>query len=153
VHEFSVPAHMPDWIRNHVERYLESDGADGHMWDSSIAGGSGLIPTLLLATTGRKSGATHTRPLIYSKTDGAFVVVASRGGTPAHPDWYLNLVANPDVSIKVAADAYEAKARTATGDERDALWAQMAKLYPPYNLYQQRTERQIPVVVIEPVAA
>ncbi|MEX0800024.1 MAG: nitroreductase family deazaflavin-dependent oxidoreductase [Dehalococcoidia bacterium] len=153
MHEFSIPTHMPDWIKDHVARYLESDGADGHMWDSSIAGGKGMIPTLLLATTGRKSGAAQTRPLIYSKTEGGYVVIASRGGTPQHPDWYLNLVGNPDVSIKVAADAYEAKARAATGDEREALWAQMAELYPPYNLYQQRTERQIPVVVIEPIAS
>lgn len=153
MHEFSVPTHMPDWIKNHVARYLESDGTDGHMWDSSIAGGTGPIPTLLLATTGRKSGETRTVPLIYSKTNGAYVVIASRGGTPQHPDWYLNLVADADVSIKVAADAYEAKARTAASDEREALWKRMAELYPPYSLYQKRTDRQIPVVVIEPVAS
>lgn len=142
---------MPDWIKNHVALYLENP-TGGHMWDSSIAGGKGRIPTLLLATTGKRSGQARTVPLIYSKTNGNFVVIASRGGSPAHPDWYVNLVANPDVSIKVAAEEYDAKARTAAGAEREVLWQQMAELYPPYDAYQQRAERVIPVVVLEPVS-
>jgi deazaflavin-dependent oxidoreductase (nitroreductase family) len=149
--EFSVPTHMPDWIKNHVALYLENP-AEGHMWDSSVAGGKGPVPTLLLATTGKRSGKARTVPLIYSKTDGNFVVIASRGGSPTHPDWYLNLTANPDVSIKVVDDEYDAKARSATGAEREALWQQMAELYPPYNAYQQRAGREIPVVVLEPVS-
>ncbi len=147
--EFSVPTQLPDWIKNHVERYLESGGKDGHMWDSSIAGGPGPIPTLLLATTGRKTGQARTVPLIYSKTDGGFVVVASRGGSPQHPYWYLNLVADPKVSIRVATEVYEATARTASPDEREALWRQMAEIYPPYDAYQARAKREIPVVILE----
>ena len=147
--KFSVPTHMPQWITSHVTLYLESEGKDGHMWDSSIAGGKGQIPTLLLATTGKRTGQDRTVPLIYSKTDGGYVIIASRGGTPAHPDWYFNLDANPQVTIRVATEVFEATARTATGDEREALWQQMADLYPPYNDYQNRTERQIPVVVLD----
>lgn len=148
--EFSVPTHLPDWIKNHVALYLEKP-TEGHMWDSSIAGGKGTIPTLLLATTGKRSGQSRTVPLIYSKTNGSFVVIASRGGSPTHPDWYLNLSANPDVSIKVATEEYDAKARTAAPEEREKLWQQMAEIYPPYNDYQARAGREIPVVVIDPV--
>jgi len=148
--EFTVPIHLPDWVKDHVTRYLESGGADGHMWDSTIAGGPGPIPTLLLATN-KRSGGSHTVPLIYSETDGGFVVVASRGGTPEHPDWYKNLVADPNVSIRVATEVHDATARTATPEERAVLWKQMAELYPPYDAYQTRTEREIPVVILEPV--
>ena len=148
--EFSVPTHLPDWVKNHVSRYLESGGTDGHMWDSTIAGGPGPIPTLLLATTGRSTGQARTVPLIYSKTEGGFVVIASRGGTPQHPEWYRNLVADPNVSIRVATNVYDATARTASPDERGALWQEMAAIYPPYNDYQARTEREIPVVILEP---
>jgi proline iminopeptidase len=149
--EFSVPTHLPDWIKSHVTRYLESGGTDGHMFDSTVVGGPGPIPALLLATTGRRTGQARTVPLIYSETEGGFVVVASRAGTPQHPDWYLNLVADPNVSIRVGTDVYDATARTASADERGALWQQMAEIYPPYNDYQARTQREIPVVILEPV--
>ena len=147
--KFSIPTHMPDWIKSHVTRYIESEGKDGHMWDSSIAGGKGPIPTLLLATTGKRSGQDRTVPLIYSETDGGYVIIASRGGSPTHPDWYFNLAASPQVTIRVATEVFEATARTATGDEREALWRQMADLYPPYDDYQSRAGRQIPVVVLD----
>jgi proline iminopeptidase len=149
--EFSVPTHLPDWIKGHVARYLESGGTDGHMWDSTVAGGPGPLPSLLLATTGRKTGRARTVPLIYAETEGGFVVVASRGGSPQHPDWYLNLVADPNVSIRVATEVYDATARTASPDERGALWQRMAEIYPPYNDYQSRTEREIPIVILVPV--
>ncbi len=149
--EITVPTHMPDWVKQHVTRYIESEGKDGHMWDSSVAGGPGPIPTLLLATTGRRSGEPRTVPLIYTKTGGGYVVIASRGGSPQHPDWYFNLAADSSVRIRVATEVYDAKARTAGPDEREALWRQMSEVYPPYNDYQARADRQIPVVVIEPV--
>jgi deazaflavin-dependent oxidoreductase (nitroreductase family) len=148
--EISIPDYLPDWIRNHVRRYLESDGADGHMWDSSVAGGSGPVPTLLLTTRGRKSGEPRLLPLIYGKADGGYVIIASKGGAPSHPAWYLNLAAHPEVDVQVAADRFKATARVATGKERSALWSQMVELYPPYTAYQERTEREIPVVVLEP---
>jgi deazaflavin-dependent oxidoreductase (nitroreductase family) len=147
--EITIPTHLPEWIKAHATRYIESEGKDGHMWDSSIAGGPGPIPTLLLATTGKRSGEPRTVPLIYTKTDGGYVVIASRGGSAQHPDWYFNLDADPNVTIRVATDVFDAKARTAGPDERDTLWQQMAEIYPPYNDYQARAGRQIPVVVIE----
>jgi proline iminopeptidase len=147
--DIPIPADFQEVVREHVKRYLESDGKDGHMWDSSIAGGPGPVPTLLLTTTGRKSGTSIILPLIYGKTGKDFVVVASKGGAPAHPAWYLNLCSNPQVQVQVEAQHYQATARTATGAERAALWDQMVEIYPPYTDYMQRTEREIPVVVLE----
>jgi len=144
-----IPADFQEVVREHVSRYLASDGKDGHMWDSSIAGGPGPVPTLLLTTTGRKSGSSITLPLIYGKIGRDYVVVASKGGAPAHPAWYLNLSANPQVQVQVEAQHFLVNARTANGAERAALWEQMVEIYPPYTDYQRRTEREIPVVVLE----
>jgi proline iminopeptidase len=88
-------------------------------------------------------------PLIYGKADKGYVVVASKGGAPQHPGWYLNLVAHPEVEVQVIAERFRAKARTATGEERAELWKKMALIYPPYNAYQAKTDREIPVVVLE----
>jgi proline iminopeptidase len=144
-----VSANLPRWIGEHLRRYVESNGADGHMWDTAVAGGSGLVPTLLLTTNGRRSGQPITMPLIYGEVDGKYVVVASKGGAPTHPGWYLNLVAHPAVEVQVLADRFRATARTATGEERAQLWQTMAAIYPPYNAYQAKTQREIPVVVLE----
>ncbi len=140
-------------IQEHMRRYVESDGAEGHMWDSTPAGGPGPVPTLLLTTTGRKTGGERVLPLIYGEAGGGYVVVASKGGMPTHPAWYLNLCAQADVKVQVAAKKLRAVARTAEGAERASLWQQMAKIYPPYDDYQARTEREIPVVVLDPVGA
>lgn len=148
--EPSVPAGLPKWIADHVQRYLASNGADGHLWDASVAGYKAMIPTLLLTTTGRKSGRRQILPLIYGKSGKSFVIVASKGGAPAHPGWYVNLSAQPKVDVQVEARRFEARARTASGAERAALWKQMAALYPPYEDYQKRTQREIPVVVLDP---
>ena len=149
--EPSIPKGLPNWIADHIRRYRASNGKDGHLWDSTVAGGKGMIPTLLLTTTGRKSGRKLELPLIYGKTAKGYVIVASKGGAPAHPAWYVNLRAQPEVEVQVAADRFEARARTASSSERAALWKQMAELYPPYNEYQARTKREIPVVVLEPI--
>jgi deazaflavin-dependent oxidoreductase (nitroreductase family) len=150
--EFTVPENLPDWIREHVRRYLASDGADGHLWDSRERGGPGPIPTLLLVTHGRKSGKPLTLPLIYGESGGAYVVIASKGGAPAHPAWYLNLVDRPDVSVQVGAKRFRARARTAHGEERARLWRELVAIFPPYAGYQKSTAREIPVVVLEPMA-
>ena len=147
----NIPDNVLEWIADHRRRYIESDGADGHMWDSAPVGGPGLIPTLLLTTTGRRSGKSIVMPLIYGESDGRYVVVASKGGAPKHPGWYFNLAAQPEVEVQVAAKHFQAKARTATGDERAALWKKMQAIYPPYDEYQAKTDREIPVVVLEPV--
>ncbi len=147
----TIPDGLPGWIQDHLRRYLESDGEDGHMWDTSAAGGTGRVQTLLLTTTGRRSGDSRILPLIYGEAEGSHVIVASRGGHPHHPSWYLNLVAEPGVGVQVGARRFRARARTAQGDERSALWKQMLVVWPAYAEYQQRTKREIPVVVLEPL--
>jgi deazaflavin-dependent oxidoreductase (nitroreductase family) len=134
---------LPGWIADHLKRYLATDGADGHIWNG--------VPTLLLTTTGRSSGAPQQLPLIYGRAGDRYVIVASRGGAPDHPGWYKNLVAKPDVRLQVAAERFAARARTASGDERTRLWQVMAKIWPAYDEYQAKTSRQIPVVVLERV--
>lgn len=134
-------AELPGWIADHIKSYQATDGADGHIWRG--------VPTLLLTTTGRKSGEPLLLPLIYGRDDGNFVVVASKGGAPAHPAWYLNLRAHPEVQVQVGAEKFTGRARTATADERPRLWEAMVKIWPAYNEYQQKTRREIPVVVIE----
>jgi deazaflavin-dependent oxidoreductase (nitroreductase family) len=141
-------AEQPDWIAEHVQLYRE-DPDKGHMWDSTFAGGPGLLPTLLLTTIGRKSGRKSVLPLIYKQVNDAWVIIASKGGAPAHPAWYLNLVANPNCEIQVAHDHYAVTARSAQGDEHGTLWRQLVEVYPPYEDYQAATARKIPVVVLE----
>lgn len=149
--DFTVPEHLPDWISSHVRLYLDSGGKEGHQWDSTPVGGPGLLPCLLLVTTGRKSGKKITVPLIYGETgDGRYVIIASRGGTPAHPDWYFNLTKNPQVQIQIGTKRFTAVASTCEDASRDKLWKAMATIYPPYDAYQGMTERRIPVVVLEP---
>lgn len=149
--EIQLPDSLPDWIKKHVEVYLQ-DGNAGHYWDARQGGADGLLTTLLLTTTGRKSGKRLILPLIYRPTgDGGYCVIASKGGAPAHPSWFVNLQAKPEVELQVATDRFDAKARVATGAERDRLWQMMVDYYPPYTDYQAATSREIPVVVLEPV--
>lgn len=138
------------WIAEHIRLY-QTDPEKAHMWDSTVAGGPGLLPTLLLTTTGRKSGKPRPIPLIYGEFGDAYVVIASKGGAPAHPLWYVNLEANPDCDLMVGSKAVKARARIAEGDERQQIWEQMREIYPPYDAYQKATDRTIPVVVLDPV--
>jgi deazaflavin-dependent oxidoreductase (nitroreductase family) len=144
-------AELPDWIKNHISRYVATDGADGYLWDASIGGGKGMIATLLLTTTGRKTGRVLTLPLIFGRSGPNYVVVASKGGAPAHPAWYLNLQAKPEVQVQVKAEKFKARAHTADAGERALLWPKMVEIYEPYAEYQKKTDRQIPVVVLTPV--
>jgi len=140
---------LPTWIADHLKRYLATNGEDGYLWDASLGGGKGMVPTLLLTTVGRKSGKTMTLPLIFGRFGTDYVVVASKGGAPTHPAWYLNLHANPEVHVQVKTDKFKARAYTAEGAERAALWPKMVEIYGPYALYQTKTDRQIPVVVLK----
>jgi deazaflavin-dependent oxidoreductase (nitroreductase family) len=141
---------LPSWIIDHIHLY-KTNPEKAHLWDSSLGGGKGMIATLLLTTKGRKSGRVISTPLIYGPYGSAYVVIASKGGAPDHPDWYKNLAANPVCDIQVSTRAYRAKARTATGEERLKLWAQLQRIYPPYDDYQRVAKgREIPVVVLEP---
>jgi deazaflavin-dependent oxidoreductase (nitroreductase family) len=141
---------LPSWITEHIKLY-KTDPAKAHLWDSSIGGGKGLIPTLLLTTRGRKTGREISIPLIYAPHGSAYVVIGSKGGAPDHPEWYKNLLADPACHIQVSTAGYKARARTATGEERARLWTQLQKIYPPYDDYQRAAKgREIPVVVLEP---
>ena len=131
---------MPDWITAHVDRYLATDGDEGHMFRG--------VPTLLLTTIGRKSGEGRLIPLIYGEDNGTYIVVGSKGGHALHPSWYENLVVYADVKVQVKADRFSARASTASGEERNRLWALMANIWEGYNEYQERTVREIPVVVL-----
>jgi deazaflavin-dependent oxidoreductase (nitroreductase family) len=131
----------PGWQLEHIKRYLESDGADGHIWQG--------VPTLLLTTTGRKSRKLYTTPLIYGQNGDRYLIVGSRGGAEHHPEWYLNLVAQPEVGLQVAADKFKARARAAEGEEKARLWKIMAAIWPSYDDYQAKTKRDIPLVILE----
>jgi deazaflavin-dependent oxidoreductase (nitroreductase family) len=132
-----------DWVAEHTQRYVDSGGEDGHEWRPGV-------PTLLLTTTGRKSGVKRRTALIYGRDNGDYVVVASKGGSPEQPAWYLNLEANPEVEIQVSDEVLPAVARRVTGEERERLWALMRQIWPAYDEYQTRTDREIPVVVLTP---
>jgi deazaflavin-dependent oxidoreductase (nitroreductase family) len=139
------------WIAEHIELY-RNDPEKAQHWDSTPLGGPGILPTLLLTTTGRKSGEPRALPLIYGETNGSYIVIASKGGMPNHPVWYLNLEANPECELMVGPKALRARARVAEGEERERIWRQMAKIYPPYDDYQKTAgERTIPVVVFDPI--
>lgn len=128
----------------HVQRYEETDGEEGHIWVNGA-------PCLVLTTTGRRTGEDRKFALIYQEHEGDYVIVASKGGADSHPGWYLNLVDNSDVTVQVGAEKFRAKARTADSAERAALWPTMAAVWPDYDKYQASTEREIPVVVLEPI--
>ena len=108
------------------------------------------VPTLLLTTVGRRSGQARRTPLIYGEDAGRYLVVASKGGSPDHPAWYLNLEADPRVLVQIKGDVFEAVAHTATDDEKPALWPIMTAIWPAYDEYQTKTDRPIPVVVLTP---
>lgn len=128
------------WVREHVQSYLASNGAEGHLWRG--------VPTLLLTTTGRRTGDRRRTALIYSEDGSDLVVVASYGGAPKHPAWYLNLVADPQVEVQVGAETFAATARTANAAERERLWPELAKIWPDYDAYQGKTDREIPLVIL-----
>ena len=142
----------PSWVPTHTQRYVD-DPEGAHMWDSTKAGGPGELPTLLLDTRGRRTGERRLSPVLYGRAGDAWVIIASKGGYPDHPHWYLNLVDHPECEIQVGAEHHHVKARTAEGEERAALWASMLAMYPPYADYEARTDRQIPVVVLEEAAS
>ena len=131
-----------EWVAEHTRRYVETDGAEGHLWRG--------VPTLVLTTTGRRSGRARRNALIYGRDGGNYVVVASKGGADAHPLWYLNLSAAPDVGLQVGAQKMRARAHTASPEEKARLWPVMASIWPAYDDYKAKTSRDIPLVVLEP---
>lgn len=151
--EAKLAPNLPGWMVDHANRYLESGGTDGHMFKPTQPGRpEAAVASLLLTTTGRKSGEKFIFPLYYGETGRSFFVIASKGGAPQHPGWYRNLTANPEVEVQVGTRKITARARTAIGGERARLWQKALEFWPPYADYQKKTERQIPVVVLDPVA-
>ena len=127
--------------QEHVERYQATGGEEGHDWQGTT--------TLLLTTTGRKSGEWRTTPLIYQEHDGDYLIVASNGGADAPPAWYLNLQEDPSVTVQVKAEVFKSRPRGADAAEKPEMWKTMTAAWPAYDEYQQKTDREIPVVVLE----
>jgi deazaflavin-dependent oxidoreductase (nitroreductase family) len=144
-----IPQNIAGLIAAHTQLYLD-DPARAHHWDASPVGVPGLVPTLLLTTTGRKSGDRRHVPLLYQTRNGGYLVVGSRGGSPGHPAWYLNLLAEPVCEIRVGRPPQKARSRVLTGAEHEAAWKKITSAYPVYARYQDRTERQIPLILLEP---
>lgn len=139
-----------DWIAEHVTQYLATNGENGHFIDVSAVGGKeGGTATLLLRTVGRKSGNTSIVPLIYGKFGDEYAIIASKGGSPAHPAWFLNMEAGCPVAAQVGSDKFEASWRLVEGEERQKVWDGMADAYPPYTDYAAATDRNIPVVLLK----
>lgn len=128
--------------QDHLRQYVDSNGEEGFVFRGA--------PILILTTTGWKSGEKRRVPLMFGRDGDDYLLVASLGGASEHPYWYRNLVAHPEAEIQVKADHIRVRARTATAAERPRLWALMNEVYPTYQSYQDRTEREIPVVVLEP---
>ena len=127
--------------QEHVDRYRATDGKEGHDWNGTTV--------LLLTTKGRRSGQERVNPLIYQRHGDDYVVVASKGGDPQSPDWYHNLVADPEVEVQVMGDRFHARARIATPREKPDVWRLMTATWPQYDAYQTKTDREIPVVILE----
>ena len=128
--------------QEHVERYRATGGEEGHDWNGT--------QTLILTTTGRRSGERRDTPLIYGRNNGSYLVVASKGGADEPPAWYRNLQADPEAEIQVWGDRLKVRARDASDDEKPELWKEMTSHWPQYDEYQAKTSRRIPVVVLEP---
>jgi len=134
-------ASSTDWVADHVRRYVETDGTDGHIMNG--------VPCLLITTRGHKSGKLRRTPIVYGQDGDRFVVIASRGGSDRHPAWFVNLQADPEAEIQVLADHHLVRARVAEAEERTALWERMVAVFADFEDYQKKTSREIPVVVLE----
>jgi deazaflavin-dependent oxidoreductase (nitroreductase family) len=131
------------WVADHVRAYVASDGAEGHEWQEGV-------PTLLLTTRGVNSKKARRTALIYAKDGDRYVVMASFGGSPTHPDWYLNLEADPEVVLQVGDRRFRATAARDTPAERERLWGLMTAIWPDYDEYATKTTRAFPLVVFTP---
>jgi deazaflavin-dependent oxidoreductase (nitroreductase family) len=130
-----------DWVRKHIRTYIESGGTKGVTFYG--------VPSLLLTTRGRTSGLLRRTALYYGQDGDRYLLIASNGGNHHHPSWYLNLRADPDVTVQVGPEVFVARARTASPDEKPALWQLMATMFPQYDTYQKKANREIPLVILE----
>ncbi|MDX6264607.1 MAG: hypothetical protein QOH84_6295 [Kribbellaceae bacterium] len=127
----------------HIKRYEETDGAEGYDWGDHGA------HILVLSTIGRKSGEERKNALIFREVDGGYAIVSSYGGAPKNPDWHFNLEADPNVKVQIKGDKFAAKARVASAEERAAIWPKMVEVWPDYDEYTKKTDRIIPIVILE----
>lgn len=141
-----------DWMIEHREMYLRSGGAQGHIVDISAVGGNAFTTHCLIKYVGRKSGKTFITPLIYGDLCGEVVIVASKGGADAHPEWYLNIRESAEIEFQIATQAFRATWREPKGDERQKVWNFMVGIFPAYANYQSSTAREIPLVMLKPIA-
>ncbi|MFM9118851.1 MAG: nitroreductase family deazaflavin-dependent oxidoreductase [Acidimicrobiaceae bacterium] len=137
------------WVQDHIRAYVETNGQEGHMWRG--------VPTLLLTTTGRKSGELRRTALIYGRDSDDYVIVASKGGAPSNPLWYKNLVVQPKVTIQVGADVFDCVASTykesgVVGEHRQKVWDSLVAIWPGFAEYQTKTARRIPLVRLKRVS-
>ncbi len=144
-------AERADGINEHLRVYLETDGAEGHIYAPEGSGARADATALLLKTVGRKSGRDSIVPLFYDKVGDDFIVIASKAGSDNHPVWYLNLVERPDVRFQVARDKYQGTWRILEGAERETAWNQIAEMFPTYWDYMKLTSRVIPVIALTAV--
>ena len=146
---------QPQWAEAHVRRYKASNVKDGHIWNGldGAAKFEGKFPTLLLTTSGRKTQQQYTTPLIYGRDLNNYIVIASQGGRPTNPSWYLNLKKKPKVKLQVVANIFQAIATDAEVAEYDRLWRLMREIYPPYDDYKLAASatREIPLVILQTV--
>jgi deazaflavin-dependent oxidoreductase (nitroreductase family) len=131
-----------DWVREQVEKYEASGGAQGNTLRGK--------PVIILTTRGNKTGVIRKIPLMRVEHDGHYAVVASQGGAPTHPVWYHNLVADPNVQLQDGPSPKRYVAREAEGEERDVWWKRAVEAWPDYAEYQKKTDRRIPVFVLDP---
>lgn len=138
-----------DWIRQHLQTYLSSGGAKGHILDQRDVGAHNFCTTLILKTVGRKSGAVRMVPLVYGQYGGEVVIVASKAGADVHPAWYLNILDAEELEFQIGAQAFRASWRSPGGQEREDVFAYMTNIFPPYEEYQRGTSRKIPLVMLK----
>ena len=141
IEEEAVADSPTDWVRQHIRDYVQSNGRNGHLFRG--------VPTLLLTTRGRRSGVRRRTALIYGEAGDSYLVIASDGGAPKHPAWYLNLAEDPAVDVQIGAEIFPAWARIASDAEKPLLWQQMTAILPSYNTYQAKAARDIPLVILE----
>jgi deazaflavin-dependent oxidoreductase (nitroreductase family) len=134
-------AEVNDWNKRIIDEFRANEGKVGGPFEGA--------PVLLLHTKGRKSGRERVNPLVYQSIGDAMAVFGSKGGAPTHPDWYRNVLANPDVMVEVGTETFDVGAQEATGEERDRIWSKQKQDRPPFAEYEKRTTRQIPVILLE----
>lgn len=138
-----------DWAKQHIATYVGSGGAQGHILDLREVGGFVFSPTLLLRTTGRKSGETRINPVMYGFIHGQVVTVASKGGADVHPAWYLNMQGQDTVDFQIATQAFRASWREPQGAEREEIFDFIIKVFPPYGDYRRIAKREIPLIMMQ----